>query len=72
MREQAWELRTLLPDLPGESEVASCRLPGPSGSEVHRSVRQVVSPLPLLFHHAIAHSRFSIQLSGLEVYTEPK
>ena len=32
MREQAWELRTLLPDLPGESEVASCRLPGPSGA----------------------------------------
>lgn len=31
MMKQVWWLRTLLPDLPGESEVASLRVPGPSG-----------------------------------------
>jgi hypothetical protein len=30
-RKRVWWLRTLLPDLPGESEVASLRVPGPSG-----------------------------------------
>ena len=30
-RKRVWRLCTLLPDLPGESEVASLRVPGPSG-----------------------------------------
>lgn len=30
-QERVWRLCTLLPDLPGESEVASLRVPGPSG-----------------------------------------
>ena len=31
---RVWRLCTLLPDLPGESEVASLRVPGPSGEQL--------------------------------------
>ncbi len=31
-QKRVWRLCTLLPDLPGESEVASLRVPGPSGN----------------------------------------
>ena len=36
-RKRVWQLRTLLPDLPRESVVASFRLSGPSGT--HSTIR---------------------------------
>jgi hypothetical protein len=53
-RKRVWRLCTLLPDLPGDSEVASLRIPGPSGIQQGG----VLSPVRELGGEFLASPRF--------------